>query len=287
MEFSLRLGLLVGTDDSLFTGYMPEEPFLLHLAGNWPRSHVSITYHPIEYVLPEAFARRAAAQWEQITAAGQCRLFNGALCRLENFFAQDGALHLSFARTCYRDLLFSNAHIEELVVALGETGPVRALGISAIIETADGYLPLIRRSAHVGEGAGALDVIGGHVHPDHHVHEGVPDVFLAIKDEICSELGIPLDLLVDPVCSGLTEDRRHHKPELNFFAPLPLTMQEIRQWALQAPEAEEYTELLTVKADAGSLRHFLAEHEAHFTSSALGCLELYRRIKNWPTLATR
>lgn len=265
---------------------MPQEPFLLHLAGNWRRSHVSIAYHPIAYILPESLARRAEVFWEQLMAEGRRRLFNGALCRLEKFSEKNGDLHLSLSRTCYRDLLFSNAHIEELVAALAETGPVRALGISVVLETADGYLPLIRRSAHVGEGAGGLDVIGGHVHPDHHVHEGMPDVFLAINDEIRSELGIPLDLLIDPICSGLTEDRRHRKPELNFFAPLPLTMQEVRQWARQAPEADEYTELLAVKAEAGTLRRFIAAHVAHLTSSALGCLHLYRRMKNWLPPAT-
>lgn len=260
---------------------MSQTPFLLHLAGNWPRSRVSIAYHPTEYVLPEAFARRAAVHWEQILADGQRHVFNGALCRLENFCEHNGALHLSFSRTCYRDLLFSNANIDELVDTLGETGPARALGVSANVETADGYLPLIRRGMHVGEGAGGLDVIGGHVHPDEHCQNGVPDVFWAIKDEIHSELGVPMASLDDPVCSGLTEDRRHHKPELNFIATLPVTMQEVRQLARHAPEAGEYSELLAVKAEAEVLQRFIAEHETHLTSSALGCLQLYIRVKNW------
>jgi hypothetical protein len=258
---------------------MPPEPFLLHLAGNWPRSQVRIAYQPIEYVLPDEFARRAVVFWEQLIAEGRRRIFNGALCRLENFSERNGALHLSFSRTCYRDLLFSNAHTNELIGAFGEVGPARALGISVALETADGYLLLIRRSEHVGEGPGALDVIGGHVHPDDHFHDGAPEVFLAIKDEIRTELGIPMDLLGEPICSGLTEDRRHRKPELNFFAPLPLTMQEVRQLARQAIEAGEYTELLAVKADTAILQRFIAEHETHLTSSALGCLHLYARMK--------
>jgi hypothetical protein len=258
---------------------MAVSPFLIHLSGIWPRSQVQIDYHPTEYIFPDDFARRAIELWQQLIAEGRRRIFNGALCRLENFGERNGALHLSFSRTCYRDLLFSNAHTNELVNALGETGPVRALGISAIIETADGNLPLIRRSMHVGEGPGALDVIGGHVHPDDHWHNGAPDVFLAIKDEIRTELGISMDSLDDPICCGLTEDRRHRKPELNFFAPLPLTMQEVRQLARQAPEASEYTELLAIKTETAILQRFIAEHEASLTSSALGCLHLYVRMK--------
>jgi hypothetical protein len=267
---------------------MSQAHFLLHLAGNWPRSQVSITYHPTEYVFPEAFAHRTAAFWAQIIADGHRRVFNGALCRLEKFCEHDGSLYLSFSRTCYRDLLFSNAHIEELVAALGESGPARALGISAIIETVDGYLPLIRRSAHVGEGAGGLDVIGGHVHPDHHARDGVPDAFHAIKDEIQAELGIPTDQLAGLICCGLGEDRRHRKPELIFWAPLPLFMKEVQQLARNASEADEYIELFAVKAEAMILQRFLAEHATHFTSSALGCLHLYMRMKNWPVpLAAR
>ncbi len=260
---------------------MSQESFRIHLSGNWPRPRVHVNYQPIEYTLPGEFARRSLTFWETQLAQPNRRLFNGALCRLENFSQTNGALHLSLSRTCYRDLLFSNANTNELLRALGENGPVRALGISAVIETADGFLPLIRRSEHVGEFPGGLDVVGGHVHPDDHLRNGVPDVFFAIADEVTAELGIPLHLLGNLICCGLGENWRHRKPELAFFLALPLTMKGVQQLAPSAREADEFTELLAVRAEKASLQRFIAENAARITPSAHGCLQIYGRLKNW------
>jgi hypothetical protein len=260
---------------------MPQEPFRIHLSGIWPRSQVQIDYQSIEYDFPGEFARQSLAFWETQLALPNRHLFNGALCRLENFSQDNGALQLSLSRTCYRDLLFSNANTDELLRALGETGPVRGLGISAVIETADGFLPLIRRSEHVGEGPGGLDVIGGHVHPDEHFRNGVPDVFFAIADEVHAELGIPLHLLENFVCCGLAENWRHRKPELVFFLKLALTMQEVQMMAETAHEAEEFTELFAIRVEPTSLQRFIAEKTVRITPSAHGCLQLYKLMKNW------
>lgn len=258
---------------------MTDTPFRIFLSGNWTPAQVQTIYRPTEYVFRSDFARRAETHWQTLLADGRKFLFNGALCRLEKFGAENGYLQLSFSRTCYRDLLFSNANTAELIAALGESGPVLALGISAVIETADGFLPIIRRSMHVGEGPGALDIIGGHVHPDEHFRSGAPDVFVAIKDEIHAELGVPFDVLDDCVCIGLTESFRQRKPELAFFVRLPLTMAEIRQLAQHAPEGDEYAELLAIRCDHASIKKFMAEHGDKIASATLGCLELYMKMK--------
>ncbi|GEM_PF-466417 len=260
---------------------MSHNSFCIHLSGSWSPSQVQIDYQPVEYIFPGEFSGRAVEFWEQRITGGQQHLFNGALCRLENFREHDGVLQLTLSRTCYRDLLFSNAHTEELIASLGETGPVRALGISAIIETADGYLPFIRRSAHVGEAPGGLDVIGGHVHPDEHAHCGIPDVFFAIQDEMQAEAGLQADLLGDFICCGLAENRLHRKPELAFFVSLPLTLPELRLLAKNAREGDEYTELLAVRADKADLQKFIFEHYKSITPAKHGCLQLYMRLRGW------
>jgi hypothetical protein len=260
---------------------MFQESFRIHLIGNWPRSRVQANYQPTEYIFPDKFARLALAFWESELAKANRHLFNGALCRLENFSENNDTLQLSLSRTCYRDLLFSNANTGELLQTLGENGPSRALGISAVIETADGFLPLIRRSERVGEFPGGLDVVGGHVHPDEHARDGVPEVFFAIADEVHAELGIPLHLLDDFICCGLGENWQHRKPELAFFLALPLTMKEVQQLASNAREADEFTELLAVRAEKASLQRFIAENAARITPSAHGCLQIYGMMKNW------
>jgi hypothetical protein len=259
---------------------MSQAPFRIHHIGNWSRSQVQINYRPAEYILPGDFPRRAMEFWKELTAREDRHLFNGALCRLENFSKKIDALHLSVSRTCYRDLLFSNAHTDELLRALGELGPVRALGISVVIETVDGYLPIIRRSEHVGEGPGGLDVIGGHVHPDEHARDDAPDVFCAIADEVNAELGIPPNLLDNFICCGLAENWPHRKPELIFFLALPLAMNELRPLTQNAREANEFTDLLAVRADKESLQRFVKENESRITASALACLQIYESMKN-------
>ncbi len=260
---------------------MSQESFRIHLTGNWPRSRVQINYQQTEYIFSDKFARLALAFWESELTKGNQYLFNGALCRLENFSQINGTLQLSLSRTCYRDLLFSNAHTGELLTEFGESGPVRALGISAVIETADGFLPLIRRSERVGEFPGGLDVVGGHVHPDDHLRDGVPDVFFAIADEVHAELGIPHHLLDAFICCGLAENWLHCKPELAFFLALPLTMKEVQELAASAREADEFAELFAVRAEQTSLQRFIAENAARITPSAHGCLQIYGRLKNW------
>ena len=258
---------------------MIDKPFRIFLSGYWTPAQVRTIYRPTEYIFRSDFARRAETHWQTLLADGKKFLFNGALCRLEKFGAENGHLQLSFSRTCYRDLLFSNANTAELIATLGESGPVQALGISAVIETADGFLPIIRRSMHVGEGPGALDIIGGHIHPDEHFRNGAPDVFVAIKDEIHAELGVPLDRLDDCVCIGLTESFRQRKPELAFFVRLPLTMAEIRQLAQHAPEGDEYAELFAIGAEAATVAKFCDEHGDNIASATRGCLQLYRQMR--------
>lgn len=258
---------------------MTAPPFRIYLSGCWTPAQIQIAYHPTEYTFPADFAHRVETYWQELIAEGKRYLFNGALCRLEKFDADNENLQLSFSRTCYRDLLFSNVNTAELIAALGENGPVQALGVSAVIETSDGFLPIIRRSMHVGEGPGALDIIGGHIHPDEHFRDGAPNVFMAIKDEIHTELGVPLDLLNDCVCIGLTGSFHQRKPELAFFVRLPLTMLEIQQLAQQAPEGEEYSELLAIRADPATIKKFVVEHGNNIASATPGCFELYMKMK--------
>jgi hypothetical protein len=260
---------------------MPNKDFRVYLFGSWSRSKMQIQYQANEYVLPDLFVRQAITFWETLLATGSRRVFNGALCRLEEFSEKNGMLCLSLSRTCYRDLLFSNDHVDELVRELGENGPVRALGISALIETVDGFMPLIRRSEHVGEAPGGLDVIGGHIHPDEHGREGIPDIFFAMANEIHAEIGVPRNLLDDMICCGLAENCRHRKPELVFYIVMPMTMKEIEQQIHHAHEADEFTELIAVRVEKASLQRFIEENAASITPSAHACFQLVGMIKSW------
>lgn len=258
--------------------------FRIQCLGHWLPSQVRVEFSNRDYVLPGDLPGRAQRFWDEAVATRHDSLFNGMLCRLDAFAASAESLRLDLSRTCYRDLLFSNSHVKEIVQDFGERALVRALGISAVVETADGFLPLMRRSASLGEGAGKIDVFGGHIHPDEHVRPygpGVPDVFLAIADETHNELGIMPDEHGDMSCLGILENWLTRKPELVFAARLPLSMEELRVAAANAEERHEYVELLGVPARGDAVEKLLQQEKASFAPSGYGCLVLFGKLRKW------
>jgi len=258
-----------------------ENTFRIHCLGQWRSSQVQVTFSNRDYALPGDLPNRARQFWDEKLARGAQHLFNGALCRLDAFEASSESLQLHLSRTCYRDLLFSNAHATEIIESFGEQALVRALGISVVIETADGFLPLMRRSASLGEGAGKIDVFGGHVHPDEHAKNGAPDIFYAIADETQAELGLRAEQCGEFFCIGLLENWQTRKPELVFETKLKLTMEELRAAASFAKERGEYVEILAVPAGGKQVESFLQQNAPAFASAGLGCLVLLGKLRQW------
>lgn len=242
--------------------------FRLLCQGRWLPRQVKVTFQDHFHVLPPPHTERAEAFWRELAAGAGNHFHNGELFRLEKISASPEFLEISLTRTCYRDQLYNNAHLHEL----GEAAATRGLGVSAIVVTADGYTPIIRRSMHLGEAPGMLDVIGGHAHPNLHLCDGKPDLFAAIADEVTAELGLkPEDIKVE-CCNGLIEHPITLKPDIIFLTRITRTMAQLEQLVKQASEAEEFTELLAVRVSA--VAEFMAAHRAELTPPALGCLTI-------------
>ncbi|KAA0227802.1 hypothetical protein EDS67_14625 [candidate division KSB1 bacterium] len=245
-----------------------EPLFCLLCQGRWLPRQVRINFQDHFHVLPPPHAERAEAFWQELAATSGNHFYNGELFRLEKFSASPEFLEMSLTRTCYRDQLYNNAHLQEM----GEAAATRGLGVSAIVITSDGYTPIIRRSLHLGEAPGMLDVIGGHAHPNLHVRAGKPDLFAAIADEVTAELGLkPEDVKVE-CCSGLIEHPITLKPDIIFLTRITCTMAQLEQLVKHASEAEEFTELLAVRVSA--VAEFMAAHRTELTPPALGCLTI-------------
>ena len=257
-----------------------DDTFRIHCLGHWRQRHVRIFFSNHDYALPGPLLRRAQEFWaERLTKFPH--FFNGALCRLEKYEATPDTLHLHLSRTCYRDLLFCNERVQEILEAFDEASLVRALGISVIIETADGFLPLMQRSQTLGEGAGLIDVFGGHVHPDDHARNGVPDVFHAIADELHTELNLTSEDFDEIYCVGLLENWQTRKPELIFETKIKLTFDELREKARHAKEGDEYVEILAVTAKPQEIKTFLKRDAEKFTPVGHGCLILFGLLHKW------
>lgn len=245
-----------------------EPLFCLLCQGRWLPRQVRINFQDHFHVLPPPHAERAEAFWQEFAATSGNHFYNGELFRLENISASPEFLEMSLTRTCYRDQLYNNAHLQEM----GEAAATRGLGVSAFVITSDGYTPIIRRSLHLGEAPGMLDVIGGHAHPNLHLRAGKPDLFAAIADEVTAELGLkPEDVKVE-CCSGLIEHPITLKSDIIFLTRITCTMAQLEQLVKHASEAEEFTELLAVRVSA--VAEFMAAHRTELTPPALGCLTI-------------
>lgn len=243
-------------------------PFRLLCRGRWLPQQVKINFQDHFHELPPPHADRAEAFWRELAATSGNHFYNGELFRLEQFSSSPELLELSLTRTCYRDQLYNNVHLPEM----GEAAATRGLGVSAIVITADEYTPIVRRSMHLGEAPGMLDVIGGHAHPNLHLRAGTPDLFAAIADEVTAELGLKTEEVIVECCNGIVENPATLKPDIIFLTRITPTMAQLQQLVKHASEAEEFSELLGVRVFA--VVDFMAAHQTELTPPALGCLTI-------------
>ncbi|MDQ7053291.1 MAG: hypothetical protein Q9P14_10495 [candidate division KSB1 bacterium] len=202
-------------------------------------------------------------------------LFNGRLAALVNAVQRNRQLELTLGITSYRYLLFSNAHAEAWRSSGQQHRLSRALGISAVVETADDRMLLMQRSQTVGEYPDRLDVFGGHIDiPEQPSASHPPDVVLAIREELRHELGITAAAIRHECCIGLAENSHNCKPELIFWTRLHLDTEAVRQSAREATEADEYVQLLAIPLRDLETGWF-AENRRRLTPSAEASLALY------------
>lgn len=224
--------------------------------------------------VPEHLQQAMDDYWrEQVALTSRSSfIFNGELCSLAGFEHGKNGLTLSLARTNYQQLLYSN-HIHEK----RRSGPApefrsRALGVSTMLLSSDDQIILIKRSARVGESPGKLDIIGGHIGPDEHAIDGVPDPFFAIQEEIVEEIGLHTHSQL--ACIGLLETTVTRKPELLFLHQSTLPTVAILRAAANC-KSDEIAELLTIPNEQTDLTAFLQTRGHEFSPSGLGCFSLY------------
>ncbi|NIA28429.1 MAG: hypothetical protein GWP06_00780 [Actinobacteria bacterium] len=194
-------------------------------------------------------------------------LFNGQLARLDSWTVNDGHLLLHLRRSDYRTLLYSNAHIKKTESEWGADYFPRALGISAVLVTADAQIVLIRRSKDVGEFSNCFDVFGGHI--DAPSGSNAPCVYKSMEKELAEEAGLAasdFELLL----IGLIEAVPNRKPELVFCAHCKLNLPKILEKASNAKDQFEYSEIFAL--NQSQLEDFMQKNKSSFSPSAFGCL---------------
>lgn len=204
-------------------------------------------------------------------------LFNGDLCRLNNWEVAENRLILDLGRTNYKELLYSNNFVQDIITQFGAEYLSKALGISAVLVSSDRRIVLLERSENVGEYPGRLDVLGGHIHPVDHAVSGMPDPFYAIKTEVKEEVNLQVTSNDPVTCLGLIETRVTKKPELVFLVKSQQTSDEILKSTL-SNKSSELTKVFTIENNLTPLTSFLENKKEQLSPSAYGTLWLYAQI---------
>lgn len=239
--------------------------------GPFRREGVDIDWHN---TVPDGHSKIKKAVEEHWQTIEGPHIYNGPLVRLDGFQVKNGELILDLSRTDYASLMYSNTFADRIVELLGSNCLSRALGISAVLVTADDQIVLFKRSRSVGEYPGFLDIPGGHI--DVPAEDDQPDPFQSMVQELEEEIGldareVPLELL------ALVDVIEHKKPELIFVAKSCRPATQILDAAASAIDRNEWEELFFLPV--ADLQKFLADQKRNISPSAFAGLELYKNMK--------
>lgn len=210
----------------------------IHLQCALAEDHVRTTAAKSSHRVPPDIQRAIDAAWKEAQAQPGVLLFDGPLKRLESWRVEDGRLYLELSDTSFKPFLGTNLTHADLADKYSNDVLANPLGLSAALQSADGYLLFGRRSSGVA------------YHPNRvHPFAGSAvdlDVFGEMRRELAEELALTTDCLTDIRCIGIAEDRTIRQPELIFSVISTRTRSEIEQ----SLDPTEHTQIVAIRADA-------------------------------------
>jgi hypothetical protein len=123
--------------------------------------------------LPPDFEDCLDQLWNEKKALNP-KLWNGTKFRIESVEHEGNNPVFNLGLSDYKDFICTNwSPNAKLYHELGEKHHNNtqaymsdALGVGSLVETSDGFMILLKRSAHVGEAVGLWDIPGGHPEPE-------------------------------------------------------------------------------------------------------------------------
>ena len=175
---------------------LQDNPFFKVLfADQFNQGQVTVNWDSRKNEFPLDLRNQIDLFWQQeiIETRKSKFIFNGELCRLNDWRIKNNQLKLEFGLSNYKELLYSNQFTSENEEQFGHDSLSRAIGVSVVLISSDEQIILIKRSGVVGENPGDLDVLGGHIHPLENAVNGIPDPFAAIKAEMKEEVHLAFE----------------------------------------------------------------------------------------------
>lgn len=204
-------------------------PFLVEVDQRYSEDHVAARLSETARRRLPTIEARIESVWEAEQASQAERLlFDGRLARLVHIGANPDHLRLDLGVTTYREFLGTNVDDGAGVHRAGADLLADPLGVSAIVQTADGYLLFGRRSAKVAVHGGYLHCFGGVVEMPEDTPVRAPDPMDEVRREICEELALRPAAIGEVTAMGLVRDRRLMQPELVFETHINMRSAELR-----------------------------------------------------------
>ena len=238
----------------------------LLVAGRFARGDVIARVvdrpRPSDAALDAAIARRWSAASERARREGR-DLFDGALLRWIDATTRDGGggrttLALEVGIGTYRDFVGTNLALapddrERPADRGGRHAWERfgnAIGTSALVTTADGWVVAGRRSDSVFSFPGWLHCFGGMLEGVDRGGDGATcDVFASMERELDEELGLQRGELTGLALVAIVREPTIDQPELLFDARVATTLAGLRERWRRAPSRDEHRELVALPLD--------------------------------------
>jgi 8-oxo-dGTP pyrophosphatase MutT (NUDIX family) len=244
---------------------------IFRVIGEYPRGSVRTRW------VPDARPRVAEVEaavdlaWEEANRRPGIMLYDLPMCRLESFSAGE-QLSLNLSPTTYKTFVGTNYAHPEWVRQYGAKVLANPLGVSAVVESADGFFLLGLRNEKVAHYPQRIHTFAGSLE-----QEESADVFAAIQREITEELNLPAENLGEIICVGLVEDASLYQPELIFHQKTTLAREKIEKLL----DASEHSKLIAVETEPDLLK--AAAEDAQLTPVAAAGLLLCgrRRFGAW------
>ena len=192
---------------------MSSESFTIRATGDWGPSQVTTRWVPSTRIIHPDVDAAIAAAWRLASSRKDIHLFDGPMCRLEQWSATPSSLDLGLSPTSYRIFLGTNLHNATLADRYGAEVLANPVGLSTVIQSGDDFLLLGRRSSKVAYYPDRIHPFAGALEPCENI-----DIFAEARRELVEELSMGPGQIEALRCIGLVEDRSLRQPELIFLA---------------------------------------------------------------------
>lgn len=239
-------------------------------AGDWSRGQVSVGWiSSRRRIVPEVEDAIERA-WAKESARLGDGLFDGPMCRLEQWSVSDGRLNLLLSRTSYKPFLGTNLHNASLAAGFGGAVLANPVGLSCVLESSDGWLLLGRRNDSVAYYPNRVHPFAGALEPPG--ESGDWNLFGEMMRELEEELSMTAAQIADLHCIGLIEDPALRQPELIFRA-----ISNRKRTALECTlDPSEHHAIYPIRA--GQAEVVRAIEDPALTPVAAGALILWQRM---------